>query len=429
MALNLNPNCKRQLSDKLSKALEETTVSSGTFLSTKLIGDLIALERTLPGDAKFREKIYNFVDEYALFEFVFSELRRKIFKTEVYDKDAVTRSLTSLPEFSDIKQEAQKLVESFDTLPWQYKISIELPPIAQKAFKNCGDRYQVYDGMAILNADEDLINNFSVVNSGLDGVTSGLLGLLSEKFKWKKDRRYLQIEVGGFIPDFGETSPVTHWKNSLKAFLGLMSAMLVFKIGPANSLAIPLQYWSATHNIEGVVWTERRQDQIEDDTAAIMNRLDLFDSENNDEEKADIAYGALIRISKALSNKEKSRRILLASQWLFESYAGKNELLAFVQAMVVLEILLGDEVPSDEIGLGQLLRNRCAFLIGKTHQQRSKFLDDFSKIYRVRSQIVHRGKTRLTGGERMLFLQLQWMCQRVIQEEIGLLAAEAPSRH
>jgi hypothetical protein len=34
-------------------------------------------------------------------------------------------------------------------------------------------------------------------------------------------------------------------------------------------------------------------------------------------------------------------RLLLAGQWLFDSYVGQNDLLSFVQTMIALEILLG----------------------------------------------------------------------------------------
>jgi len=99
-------------------------------------------------------------------------------------------------------------------------------------------------------------------------------------------------------------------------------------------------------------------------------------------------------------------------------------LLSFVQTTVALEILLGEKQISDLMGLGELLRNRCAYLIGRTHRQREKILNDFKKIYDVRSKIVHRGKSKLNINERVLFSRLQWMCRRVIQEEIDLLAKD-----
>src|SRR5829696_4079636 len=50
-------------------------------------------------------------------------------------------------------------------------------------------------------------------------------------------------------------------------------------------------------------------------------------------------------------------RLLLAGQWLFDSYVGQNDLLSFVQTMIALEILLGDKERSDLLGLNELLRN------------------------------------------------------------------------
>jgi hypothetical protein len=112
---------------------------------------------------------------------------------------------------------------------------------------------------------------------------------------------------------------------------------------------------------------------------------------------------------------------MLGCQWLFDSYCTTNELLAFVQTAVAMEILLGDKRTSDLIGIGELLSNRCAYLIGASYNQRQEILDELKKIYDVRSQIVHRGKSRLKHTERELFSTLQWMCHRVIQEEVRLL--------
>jgi Apea-like HEPN len=73
--------------------------------------------------------------------------------------------------------------------------------------------------------------------------------------------------------------------------------------------------------------------------------------------------------------------------------------------------------------LNELLRNRCAYLVGKNQSQREEILTEFADIYKVRSEIVHRGKSRLSKQERQLFYRLRWLCGRAIQEEINLLQA------
>jgi hypothetical protein len=121
------------------------------------------------------------------------------------------------------------------------------------------------------------------------------------------------------------------------------------------------------------------------------------------------------------SNKSKGDLITLASEWLFDSYVRNDQRLSYVQAMIVLEILLGDKAMSDDIGLKRLLSNRCAYLIGKTQEERDAILRDFDQIYKVRSKIVHEGKSRLTHDEHELFFTLLSLCHHVIYKEIELL--------
>ncbi len=70
----------------------------------------------------------------------------------------------------------------------------------------------------------------------------------------------------------------------------------------------------------------------------------------------------LTDIGAVMTRHVEDDRLLRAAQWLFDSYAATNPLLAFVQATTSLEILLGDKTLSDLVGLGALLGNRCAFL-------------------------------------------------------------------
>jgi hypothetical protein len=81
----------------------------------------------------------------------------------------------------------------------------------------------------------------------------------------------------------------------------------------------------------------------------------------------------------AFNGGKKADSILLAAQWFFNGSHGPDELLKYVQAMVVLEILLGDKRASDQMGLNELLRNRCAYLIGNSHEDRRRFMSYSAK--------------------------------------------------
>ena len=95
--------------------------------------------------------------------------------------------------------------------------------------------------------------------------------------------------------------------------------------------------------------------------------------------------------------------------------------------MVCLEIMLGDEAPSDEAPLGATLRNRCAYLIAKNSAERARILKDFKEIYEVRSRIVHRGKFRLNREERFLLRRLNELCERVLRKELDMLLSDEGS--
>ncbi len=79
------------------------------------------------------------------------------------------------------------------------------------------------------------------------------------------------------------------------------------------------------------------------------------------------------------------------------------------------------------LGLSELLANRCAYLIANDRKQRDETLANFRRIYETRSKIVHRGKNRLTSEETADLSLLEWMCGRVIQEELGLLSSQENS--
>jgi hypothetical protein len=186
---------------------------------------------------------------------------------------------------------------------------------------------------------------------------------------------------------------------TLKSILGVLLALRAFRIEDVYS-ATTIKQRAYVHQRVNGKWEMYEGFELDEAVSnAIANlRLDtLNDAFKNDAEKRGFLRNRLSFLARTMADLPVNERVLLAGRWLLDSHSGKNELLSFVQATVALEILLGDKHVSDVMGLGELLRNRCAYLIGKTHSQRDEILNDFRKIYEVRSKIVHRGKDRLTG--------------------------------
>ncbi len=132
-----------------------------------------------------------------------------------------------------------------------------------------------------------------------------------------------------------------------------------------------------------------------------------------------LAY-ALERIGSVFRS-ANGKSLRLSARWLFDSHCGRDELLSYVQATVAIEILLGDEDADPDVGLTTLMANRCAYLVATTAKARAHILRAFRDIYKVRSKIVHRGKSRLNSKEVMLFNYLTALVRSVIDKEQRLL--------
>jgi hypothetical protein len=243
---------------------------------------------------------------------------------------------------------------------------------------------------------------------------------------WIVGSTYLQIQVEGFAGHIGETMPLFNAEAALKAFCGLGMGLHLFKKSRV--------YRPVSPNVELLVhrqvdanWNIVRKFALSTSAAETFSDLVMenLGGEFPEEAQKEWIASRMNLVTVLLSQAGAAERVILGAQWLFDSYGGRNELLSFIQAMVVLEILFGEAADRTEIGLGELLRNRCAYMIGVSNEQRTEILKDFAEIYKIRSQIVHRGKARLSAKERALFSRLQWLCRRAIQEEVKLFAGDS----
>lgn len=180
------------------------------------------------------------------------------------------------------------------------------------------------------------------------------------------------------------------------------------------------------HKAHGKGWEIDSKLNIDADISRVLHEIKshtMIEGADSEARKHGLVELILEELAAVFSASKEAQAITLAGEWLLDSHGGRDARLNYVQAMVVLEVLLGDKADSDEIGLGKLLRNRCAYLIGASHQERASLLKDFDDIYEVRSQIVHRGMPQLSIRERVLFQKLHDICNRVIQREVDLLRA------
>ena len=425
MSLGLHPECEKRIIKILSEQLPNVRVRNKVLLEPESVYGLSnTAEQSLPQNIK-NQLEQQYIGEIPLFNFIYETLSRELRETQKYDPKIPLVKLTEIKDYQDPNAVAKRLVESFNSLPWEYFLTIKFENDFGELFCNAIKQYPICDSIRLATAGQNLKDNFPL-KSGIEARNSlSAVPVLAQE--WEENTTYFQVRVSGFIGKYVGTVPVEDAVSTLKSFCGLSIALRLLKVNYRYKIIhkiIPSKSKFFIHrNIEDK-WVMEGIHELEDSISETFNNLVLHDvngSLDTEEKKVRWIIKKLGLIRYVFSNKEKAKKILLAGQWLFDSYYGKNELLSFVQTTVVLEILLGEKSMSDVMGLGELLRNRCAYLIGKSHKEREEILNDFEKIYDIRSKIVHRGKDRLNFKERSLFSNLQWMCRRVIQEEVNLL--------
>lgn len=432
MPLNLHANCLAQLRTSLEQYLPQMSVRHGMFLSAGSSALLYLAQTALPTTGKVHARLLKLVGETPFIDFVSGTLARELVENQTYETELGPKPITSIQAYSNAAEVSSRLVGAFESLPWRYTVTLPLPAAFSEIFCPHIGNFALSETVCIRRGNEEMSGSFPLV-TGIkkrdeDIAGGGLASLLiPQKAEWKADKAYLQIQVEGFIGKFIVTEPLHDAVSLIRAFFGLGLALRLFQHKPTYQ-QYPQKQKAFIHRDVGGNWVVEELSELESAHSKTIADLRLHDLDGtlDTPEK----YGTWMRqqlgaISAVIKAADRAQNIPLGAQWLLDSYCGSDELLQFVQAAVVVEILLGEKASSDLVGLGELLSNRCAYLIANSHAERTELLQDFRTIYDVRSKIVHRGKSRLQLKERVLFDKLRWMCRRIIQEEVKLLEQDA----
>jgi hypothetical protein len=457
MALGLHAECKKRLVESIYEQLRSVVVRKNCLLDVGSTMGLMKCEKVLPNTERFRSKFKDFISENPIYDFVVETLSRDLLETRGYDPDRASTTLKALEGYSDLKAAATGLVDQFDSLPWQFRVSCPLSWSLSKVLRKYWPEYTLSDQMRIITPGSEY-NQILPLVSGIKARDSAVelsfpvvsssksLTSLSSMFDRAKPAwellatSFLQVDVEGFIGEYEWTTPIYNALASLKAFCGLSLAIDFLqreRVAPMISSDmysdVSLAHFLGKNQIlihkygtDGwVVWGTM---EVPEDLAQTLEKFSVNTDGGSISDLQGWVTNCLATLSSVFRNTVTGAKLSTAGEWFFDSSVGKNELLSYVQLAVVMEILLGEKSRSDLVGIGELLSNRCAYLIGKTHDERSQILGDFNRIYDVRSSIVHRGKSRLTRDEQFLFFKLQRLCRRVIAAEMDLLIKGAPKR-
>lgn len=428
MPLGLNKKCKDQLAVALTQALPEILVEHGMFVDRRSCAlAVMKADSVLPGKGVLRERLVEYIDDFPMIEFVYGALQVALSDADTYLAEDKLSKLNKISGFTDTDQLAQRLVTDFESLPWKYAHTTEIPDRIALGLAELGQKIDLSERVRLVLMDAATQEKFALTHSDPKKQNRARRGtLLGALFpvNWKVGAYCLQIEVDGFIDKYGTTTPALGAASQLKAFYGLGIALGLFSVHRTYAQDVP-ETVTYVHQLYGSVWEINSRQELDRESSALIVNLTMRDlgTEFAPDQLKAWRRTCLALMQRVFSSGDKGEKLLLAARWLFDSYHGRDELLAFVQTMVVLEILLGES--TEKLGVGELLRNRCAYFIARTQAERAELMEAFNNIYRVRSQIVHRGKNRLSTHERGLFGQLRHICMRVINAEVELLARDS----
>lgn len=229
------------------------------------------------------------------------------------------------------------------------------------------------------------------------------------------DRLYFVQRLSGYCGDFDSAPILEDALDNIRCFYGacLAAGLLTEEWGDKVQNPHIVLHRMTDKNAD-LVHTDASPDDIqsfEGSSGAAGQKRRM----GRDSDKVTLDLAKII--SNAFS-KNESARLKTSCMWLFRAYNSRSRLDSVLESMIAIESLLGDRRTSEKTGLGDLLANRTAYILGKNKKERDAIIEKFKSIYKLRSAIVHSGTHRVAPRERAILAEARTLCQRVISKEM-----------
>jgi hypothetical protein len=342
----------------------------------------------------------------AISEFLTDRLEERVRAANTHTSTA--GPLIGADGFADSAEIAAELLDALSTLPWRYRLMLPMPfgkPVNEdyeSTHVSLGDEYRLetYDAAA---AKAIVLRDIDEHDAAFRHRTYPTTVA--------SDTVYFVSDAQGYIPMTEASAEIDEFVHAWKGLIGLLAVdqslvrTFTHELGPpppslpvvihrliddGKSEAIPYKWLSLedTRLLVKFAATDRLVGNLNDAVAAIRPAFDHAPTRS-------------------------------AARWYLDSLSDDRSVLQVVQATMSLEILLGDEDESDELGLTSLLANRLAFLTERSPRRRDQVLAAFKRLYKIRSRIVHAGKASLADDERSALYDLQRLAFSAISSQIS----------
>lgn len=248
----------------------------------------------------------------------------------------------------------------------------------------------------------------------LDDEAKGWMRDSGETCKNENHQLYFVYRASGFISKNWSNSILSEYFEELRSFYGLIELNKIIAKGFGFSDKQPAVFANRVYQggkSELILVTGPESD-IKDcfNAGTRPNTDDRLENGESIEE--------IFEDTRKLLVSEGARRFKAAAAWMLRAELSSRNLDRAIYASICLEVLLGDRETSDRIGLSKLMANRCAYSLGQNDADRKSIIQSFLEFYKLRSEIVHSGRTSMNAKERGLVNTGLKLAKRMLSDEV-----------
>lgn len=363
------------------------------------------------------------LDDSALAGFLRRELQVR-FKEHGCPNPADDESvpLTSYESFSDPLKLARGILKRVESLPIQYRILARCSDALSDRKSEVDVDIRISDQLRIISTS-NIPDNFVLRNSNaaVNRMISVYAGGEDVNLKAKESSLYFEYRCSGFVADNFDTRIVRDFSDELRSFYGLMMSYDIlydWGFGSADSRT-PLVI---VNELDGEGSDLVHIARMESD----LVKCTQYDTSSQTDQrlKDGMKLEELLKPAIQMFQCSEAAKLTTAAIWLLRAHLGTRPMDTILDSTIAMEVLLGDRDTSDRIGLSKLMANRCAYALGRTAAERREITEFFSRFYRVRSEIVHSGRFRVTPEDRAVVKTGLELASRILRHEVRLSAEQ-----
>ena len=435
---NLHTEAKKVLKQSLKNILSNCKVSKGLISFDekndkeidKYINEAEKHKKTWLGYRELYGILYRQVSHY-----LNEHIKERRWETSDDLKNIITDK--------GIENVSDRIIAYLESIPRKYSIYFELPSVKGIGVKEVN----LTDNISLIEkVDESDFPEIKIPGFGLGG--RGLLGSY-RNYSLNKGQLYVHIQTQGYADGTLESTAVKKAYSKFKQFI-LLAKTKGLLVERERGIATLGDFYGYTTKEDSPIYvvydkepdTEKypitlpkivseyiskmriNEDILKPDEYELI--VEKFEDKNalTPNDKAKILKDRLqypIKLLKTTDTDADAEPIKTAIEWAFDSLTNDNETVAFIQACIGLEAILGDEEEEPQKSLQNKFADRCAYLLGKNFSERKNIKESFVKLYNIRSKLNHGRKAKL-DREQLHFLRFsQSILNRIIWKEISYI--------